>query len=119
MPIEEPRPDPHTFLFELMLANGYLAGRVLSDELVFVIGAYGSFFRRMLCQNGDRTGWVDSWDYETLLGAERAMADCDGNSEPKGWYRNMTRGRRISRSPDEWDQDGKRVGSVGVEYIRF
>ena len=42
-----------------------------------------------------------------------------GEGEPEGWFRHADSGRRISRSAEEIDENGERVGAVGVLYVRF
>jgi hypothetical protein len=39
--------------------------------------------------------------------------------EPDGWFRHAKTGRRVSRSADEMDENGNRVGAVGVIYVRW
>lgn len=59
------------------------------------------------------------WCYETLAAARVALDAWDGRGEPNGWFRNPDSGRRISRSPDEIDENGQAVGAVGVLYVRI
>jgi hypothetical protein len=68
---------------------------------------------------GDAAGYADSWCYETLVQAWLALGRWDGPGEPEGWIRHPDTGRRVSRDPDERDEDGNRVGAVGVLYQRW
>lgn len=68
---------------------------------------------------GDTDGFDDRWCYHTSEAAQAALAAWDGIGEPHGWHRQPGTGRRISEDPDEVDADGKAVGAVGVEYVRW
>lgn len=67
---------------------------------------------------GDRIGIQQNWCYETKAQAIDALNAWDGTGEPVGWFRDTNTGRRVSRSPDEIDENGRRVGAVGVMYVR-
>ena len=64
-------------------------------------------------------GYSKRWCFESPLAALAAFAVWDGQGEPVGWHRAPHTGERISRSPDEIDGKGDRVGAVGVRYVRF
>jgi len=67
---------------------------------------------------GDMATIDKNWCYETYQQAKAALDAWDGTGEPEGWFRDPDTGRRVSRSPDERDEDGRLVGKVGVLYIR-
>jgi hypothetical protein len=67
---------------------------------------------------GDCYGIDDSWCYASYVEAALALARWDGAGEPEGWVRHPASGRRVSRDPDERDDDGKPVGAIGVLYVR-
>ena len=67
---------------------------------------------------GDRVGYADRWCYRSEAAAYKALQAWDGTGEPTGWVRHPDSGRRVSESPDERDQNGERVGEVGVTYVR-
>jgi hypothetical protein len=68
---------------------------------------------------GDEVGIHDTWCYHSYADAKFALDAWDGRGEPTGWHRHPPSGRRVSESPDEVDQHGNEVGSVGVTYRRF
>jgi hypothetical protein len=67
---------------------------------------------------GDRVSIGDCWCYEKYVQAVIALSAWDGTGEPEGWIRHPDSGRRVSQSPDEIDDDGRRVGAVGARYVR-
>ena len=76
---------------------------------------------------GDRVGIDDHWCYATEREARVALDAWDGLDEPTGWDRHPFSGRRISRTIDEIDGDGRLVGedvagsgvgAAGVMYWR-
>jgi hypothetical protein len=68
-------------------------------------------------QMGDYFGYADRWCYRSEAAAFAALQAWDGTGEPTGWIRHPDTGRRISESPDERDEYGRRVGAVGVAYV--
>jgi hypothetical protein len=66
----------------------------------------------------DRYSIDDNYCYQGYAKAKAALDAWDGTGEPTGWLRHPLSGRRISQSPDEIDEDGNRVGAVGVMYRR-
>jgi hypothetical protein len=72
----------------------------------------------VVVNNGDRVGEADRWCYHHVVAAALALEAWDGTGEPAGWHRHPASGRRVSEDPDEIDDDGNRVGAVGVVYER-
>jgi hypothetical protein len=66
---------------------------------------------------GDRAGYDDRWCFNTYAEALIALEAWDGQGEPIGWIRHPNSGRRVSESPNEMDDNGKRVGAIGVSYV--
>jgi hypothetical protein len=66
----------------------------------------------------DRIGYDDRWCYHDMASAQAALDAWDGTGEPEGWHRHPGTGRRVSRSPDEIGEDGRKVGAIGVAYVR-
>lgn len=58
------------------------------------------------------------WCYHTREQAKAALDAWDGTGEPTGWHRDPVTGRRVSERADEYDDNGKRVGAIGVMYYR-
>lgn len=67
----------------------------------------------------DEMGYEKRWCYETPLAASAALAIWDGQGEPVGWHRAVHSGERVSRSANEIDEMGRRVGAIGVRYTRY
>ena len=67
---------------------------------------------------GDRAGIDDHWCYSTEREAQAALDAWNGLGGPTGWHRAPFTGRRISRTADEIDGNGRVVGAVGVMYWR-
>jgi len=61
----------------------------------------------------------ERWCYHRPERALVALLAWDGAGDPKGWHRHPSSGRRVSESPDEIDGEDRRVGAVGVEYVRW
>lgn len=101
------------------LAHEYLLPRkVGGDHWVAIaerVGGAGAIVRGRM---DDSCGWSDEWMYETLSQAVLACSVWNGYGDPCNWVRHKPSNRRISRSPDEVDGQGNRVGAVGVVYVR-
>ena len=69
-------------------------------------------------QLSDSAGYSDEWMYPSSIAAALAFSEWNGQGDPDGWVRHKPSNRRISQSPDEYDENGRRVGAVGVVYLR-
>jgi hypothetical protein len=111
------------FLRRLMSRNGYRDAKVLRDDqharLYAAISPFAYTYGVIVGELGDDDMYLDRWCYHSYAAAKAALDAWDGHGEPTGWHRHPRTGRRVSESPDEFDQDGKRVGEIGALYVRY
>lgn len=104
---------------EMAAGNGYLGARVLPGGERWAAVAPFMFTSAVIVgEVGNAWEYADRWCYATRVSAALALAAWDGEGEPVGWHRHPATGRRVSLDPDEINGEGKRVGAVGVLYVR-
>jgi hypothetical protein len=109
----------HAFLARLEAENGYSNGKLIRGGTQYATIAPKMYTHAIITGRvGDMFGYGDCWCYPSRAAACRALADWDGEGEPEGWIRHPDTGRRVSQSPDEYDANQRRVGAVGVLYVR-
>jgi hypothetical protein len=108
-----------TFFDYLTQECGYFLPRDLGDDRWAALAPFGFTTALLVGRQGDLSGYEDRWCYHTFAQALAALLEWDGTGEPPGWHRHPGSGRRISESPDDYDENGNRVGAIGVEYVRF
>lgn len=106
------------FLQGLVVESGYRFIRVLEGRRWAALRRYAYTVAIEVGTIGDRVSVGDRWCYENATDACAALEAWDGVGEPVGWHRHPATGRRVSREEGEVDEDGKRVGAVGVAYVR-
>lgn len=111
--------NPAQFLAQVLAENGYRDGKLLDGETRYAAIAPKMYTHAIICGRvGDYWGFYDCWCYRTYHEAQAALAAWNGEGEPEGWIRHPDSGRRVSTSADEHDEDGNKVGAVGVRYVR-
>jgi hypothetical protein len=107
------------FLHWLVDANGYIAPRAIGNgRWAALLAHFDPSMAIVTGRIGDRYGWAEKWTYPDAGEALVAYMLWDGRDEPAGWIRHQPSNRRVSRSPDERDENGEAVGAIGVTYIR-
>ena len=106
------------FFRYLVVECGYSDISLIPGERYTCIARMGFTHAIIVGPVGNRYGFDDRWCYHHYGSAKAAIDAWDGEGEPKGWFRQPGTGRRISQSPDEYDDNGQRVCAVGVEYVR-
>lgn len=111
--------DPAAWVRAFAIHNHYTAARVLPDGVHYAAVMPQIYTTAIVVgEVGDETNILDRWCYLLPQSAHLALAVWDGVKEPGGWHRHPASGRRVSVDPDERDENGERIGEVGVMYRR-
>lgn len=110
--------NDQAFLDQLVAEYGYRHAKLIGG------GRYACIFPKMFTHAiitgrvGDHWGFGDCWCYRSAAEAKVALDRWDGTGEPEGWIRHPASGRRVSLAADETDDAGRKIGAVGVPYVR-
>lgn len=116
-------PDDLEYLVWLITEGGFLSPRLIDGGRLWA-AIQPKFFTHSISVGrvGDYYGIDTFWCYSTQAEARAALdawRACGYYGEPTGWHRHPDSGRRVSREAGEIDKDGKVVGAIGVEYLRW
>lgn len=95
---------------------GYLGAKILPGDRYAALAPMLFTTAIIVGQVGDTDAYDDRWCYEEPVPALLALQAWDGEGEPVGWHRHPRSGRRVARTGNEVDENGRMV-PAGQVYV--